>query len=241
MRIKNREFRPQPVPTLIAAILFALLMSLGFWQLDRAAEKAALHALFLARGSAPPILLDDTAPDPETVIWRRVRLKGHYDAAVIYLLDNQVHAGQAGYFVYSPFLTAGGRRVLVSRGWIPAGPDRTRAPSVPTPAGELELEGLAKPPPRTPVLSDTPPESLAAGTWRVQQVEPAAIGARHHWQLPDYEVRLDAPEGGFVRDWPAAGSGRERHLGYAFQWFALAAVLFAIWLVVNFRRRAPAA
>ncbi|HEY7841444.1 MAG TPA: SURF1 family protein [Gammaproteobacteria bacterium] len=240
MRIGNREFRPRIVPTLAAAVVFGLLMSLGFWQLDRAAQKAALHAAFLERSSAPPVLLDDTRMEADTVTWRRVRLRGRYDATAIYLLDNQVHAGQAGYLVYSPFVTDGGRRVLVSRGWIPAGTDRTRAPSVLTSAGELELEGLAKPPPITPVRGETPPEPLAAGMWRVQQIDLAAIGARHAWQLPGYEVRLDAPETGFVRDWPAPGSGRERHLGYAFQWFAMAAVLGIIWIVVNLKRAGPA-
>jgi surfeit locus 1 family protein len=243
MRAKNWEFHPKAVPTLAAAALCAVLLSLGFWQLERADQKAALHEVFLERSSAPPVDLGDSAAaatDAEGMIWRRARLHGRYDPDVIYLLDNQVHAGQAGYLVYTSFLLDGAdRRVLVSRGWIAAGPDRTHAPVVQTPSGALVLEGLAKPPPRTLVLGETPPEVLTPGALRVQQIDTQAIGAAQHWQLLPYEVRLDAPEPGFVRDWSAPGSGRERHLGYAFQWFALAAVLLGAWLLVNFRRIGP--
>jgi len=244
MREKNREFRPRAVPTLVASVLFGVLLSLGFWQLDRAAQKAALHETFLERGRAPPVDLasDAAVVDAGAMIWKRANLRGRYDPTVIYLLDNQVHAGQAGYLVYGAFVLDGAEaRVLVSRGWVPAGTDRAAPPVVVTPSDALALEGLAKPVPRTPVLRETPPEMLAPGVLRVQHIDLTATGAAQGWKLLPYEVRLEGPEAGFVRDWPAPGSGRERHLGYAFQWFALAAVLFVIWLVVNFRRAGPAA
>jgi len=239
MRIAQWEFRPRAVPTLAAAILFAVLLSLGFWQIDRARQKEALHRAFLERSSAAPVAVAGQGPvtDAADTIWRRVTLRGRYDPAVIYLLDNQVYAGRAGYFVYSPFLIDGGpRRVLVSRGWVPAGDDRGRAPAIETPAADTALEGLAKPAPLTPVLRETPPEPLAPGVFRVQQIDLPTIAGQRGWGLLQYEVRLDGEAPGFVRDWPPPGSGRERHLGYAFQWFAMAAVLLAIWIAVNLKR-----
>ena len=52
-------------------------------------------------------------------------------------------------------------------------------------------------------------------------------------------LRLDpaAPDGyarGFAPDF---GMPRERHLAYAFTWFALAATLLAIWVGTNLTRR----
>ena len=38
---------------------------------------------------------------------------------------------------------------------------------------------------------------------------------------------------GFVRDWKPSGLTPERHLGYAFQWFALALTL-AVLVLVSF-------
>lgn len=239
---KNWEFRPRPATTLAAAAALAILLALGFWQLDRAAQKEALHETFLARSRAAPVDIAGAAvPEAEAMLWRRVRVRGRYDPAVIWLLDNQVYGGRAGYFVYSPFVLDGSdARVLVSRGWVAGGSDRTAAPAVATPAEAMVLQGLAKPVPRTPVLAETPPEALAPGVLRVQQIDLAAIGAAQGWKLLPWELRLDGTGEGFVRDWPEPGSGRERHLGYAFQWFAFAAVLCVIWLVLNLKRKPSA-
>jgi cytochrome oxidase assembly protein ShyY1 len=241
MQTAQWQFRARAVPTLAALVLFAILLALGFWQLDRARQKAALHLAYLERAAAPPVDLAAAGggrDDAGEMIWRRVRAVGRYEAAPVYLLDNQVHAGRPGYLVYSPFVLDGGTaRVLVSRGWVAAAADRGLAPAVETPAGAIAIEGTAKPAPVTPVLRETPPETLAPGVLRVQRIDLAAIAAANAWTLLPYEMRLEGAEPGFVRDWPAPGSGRERHLGYAFQWFAMAAALFVIYLAVNLRRR----
>jgi surfeit locus 1 family protein len=64
-----------------------------------------------------------------------------------------------------------------------------------------------------------------------------------HAQLEDaYGRRLgarvllldpDMPDGFERRRQPTSGFGPERHLGYAVQWFALAATLVAIYVGVN--------
>jgi cytochrome oxidase assembly protein ShyY1 len=41
---------------------------------------------------------------------------------------------------------------------------------------------------------------------------------------------------GLTRDWPRPSAGAERHRGYAFQWFALAAMAFLFFVVTGFRR-----
>lgn len=232
-----RRFRPPLLPTLAAALFLVLLTSLGFWQLDRARQKQALQQHYEDRGRAPVVDLATAARrDEGEMHWRRVRLEGRYDPVRHFLLDNQVYRGRAGYLVYTPFLLAGeGVRVLVNRGWVAAGPDRSQGPGIRTPQGETELRGVAKPVPRTPVLSETPPEALGQDLVRVQAILPAQIAGRENWTLLPYEVRLETPASGFVRDWPAPGTGRERHLGYAFQWFALAALLVVIYVVLVVR------
>ena len=44
----------------------------------------------------------------------------------------------------------------------------------------------------------------------------------------------DAPYG-FVRDWTPPGSDETRHLGYAFQWFAMAVTVVIVTVVVTLR------
>jgi cytochrome oxidase assembly protein ShyY1 len=65
----------------------------------------------------------------------------------------------------------------------------------------------------------------------------AALGA----PLEPHLLRLDpAAADGYARDFaPDFGMPRERHLGYAFTWFALAAALAAIWILTNLRPREP--
>jgi cytochrome oxidase assembly protein ShyY1 len=61
----------------------------------------------------------------------------------------------------------------------------------------------------------------------------AALGR----DLAPRQVLLDSgvPDG-YVREWTVPGTTPDRHLGYAVQWFALAALAGAIWLVLGFRR-----
>jgi len=217
-----------------------LLAALGFWQLDRAAEKEALHRDFLARSAGAPLDLNAERArraDATALQFRRVSLRGQFLAAT-FLLDNQVYQGDAGYDVYTPFRLDDDAVVLVNRGWIAVGPDRGAAPPIVTPTDTLELGGLARPPVVAPlVLRDTTPELLAPGLFRVQRIEIPAIASAHRWPLLPYEIRLDpqAPAG-FARDWPLPGSGRERHQGYALQWFAMAAVVVVLYVYFNLRR-----
>ncbi|MGD2032747.1 MAG: SURF1 family protein, partial [Gammaproteobacteria bacterium] len=50
-------------------------------------------------------------------------------------------------------------------------------------------------------------------------------------------VLLDASaEDGYLRNWAPTEFGPERHYGYALQWFALAATLVIIYVVLNVKR-----
>ena len=51
-------------------------------------------------------------------------------------------------------------------------------------------------------------------------------------------VGAEERDDGLVRDWPDPGSGVEKHLGYAFQWYALAVLAAGLWArFVLFGRR----
>ena len=243
MRVGPWDFNPSVLPTLATLFVIPVLASLGAWQLQRADQKAALHRAYLERSSAAPLAgeaVTGVIMDREAALYRRLRLRGRYDAAPQYLLDNQVHGGVAGYDVFTPFMPGDESiRILVNRGWVPAGPDRTQVPAIETPADTVEMIGQALPPPAQGLaLAAAVPEAMGRGLMRVQRIQLEEIAARHGWALTPVVIRLDpGSAGGFVRDWPAPGSGRERHLGYAFQWFALAALLAVIYVAVNLKRR----
>jgi surfeit locus 1 family protein len=43
-------------------------------------------------------------------------------------------------------------------------------------------------------------------------------------------LQSDAPSDGLLRDWPAADLGLQKHYGYAFQWFALCALILGLYV-----------
>lgn len=242
MRIGAWHFNPGLWPSLALVALLPLLTKLGFWQLDRAEEKQALYTEYQDRISAEPVDLGQPTHlrgQPEEMYWRRCLLRGTYDPEVVYLLDNQVVRGQVGYQVFTRFLLEDGASVLVNRGWTAAPERRTAVPEIITAGGAMTLTGMAKPPPVTGLaLGRGKAEELADDLVRVQRIDIARITADNHWSLLPYIVRLDPPAPtGMSRVLPEPGSGKEKHLGYAFQWFALAATLLVIYVVVNTKKQ----
>lgn len=241
MFLKRYQFRPGLWPSLITLAVLPLLISLGLWQLDRAGQKAAMQTEFQARYEQPPVLLNnsESLDSIEALRWRAVNLRGRY-AAQSYLLDNQVRAGRAGYRLYTPLKLSGHKRaVLIERDWLALGANRSSVPEFATPSGEVSLSGRVVTLPSTGILlAEHRLEPLAADLYRVQRIQPAELAAHSSLSLLPYVVRLDSANHA-ADDQAAAlgGFGRERHLGYAFQWFALAVTLLLIYVFVNLKRK----
>lgn len=122
-----KRFRPGIVPTLVVALLLPLLVSLGFWQLSRGAEKSALLQTYAERRVAEPMASTELqyTTDPA---FRRVRLHGQFDAEHSLLLDNSQRNGRVGVELLQPFHDqASGLWLLVNRGWLPW-PERRTPP-----------------------------------------------------------------------------------------------------------------
>lgn len=240
---RNYEFSPGLWPSLAALIVFPLLLGLGFWQLERAEQKAEMQAAFADRYNRPAVVLNKIAApgDEQALRWRRVIVSGKY-ADKHYLLDNQVYRGDPGYRLYTPLrLSGSSAAVLIERDWVAMGRDRQHVPAINTPADEVHLQGRIVPEPATGLmLAEHNIEHLGNGRYRVQRIRPVELEPSSGLDLLPYVVRLDeARHSGDDRTAALNGFGRERHLGYAFQWFALAGTLLIIYVSVNIKRRRP--
>jgi len=230
------RFAPR-APATIAAIVAALAFSaLGNWQLGRATEKRALTAGFSRQDPAVELrALPDDAPR-----YQRVAARGNYDPEHQFLLDNMSHAGQAGVQVLTPLVLSNGSAVLVNRGWQPFGATRKVLPAVAVPDGLRTVSGRLDELPRPGIRLDAP---QAAGWPRlVQYPRMEELSAMLGRELRPRMILLDAglPDG-YVREWTVPGTTADRHLAYAVQWFAFAALAAAIWLALSFRRDGQAA
>jgi surfeit locus 1 family protein len=231
--------------TLLAVMAFGLL---GRWQWHRADEQRLQLSAFAAGSQQQTELASQSlAALPR---FATVLVRGRYDAAHQFLLDNIIRGGQAGYEVITPLLLDDGRTLLINRGWLPLRdqqrtqlPDVTLAPAnigstAELPAiqlharvDELPSTGLAagRAPPATdnvwPKLTSFPTTAeLAAALGRAIEQRQLLLAA-------------DQPEG-FRRDWqpPNPAFGPERHISYAIQWWSLGLLALVLYVVLNLKK-----
>jgi surfeit locus 1 family protein len=237
IQLGNRTFAPRLFTTLLTIALIAMLVSLGRWQLHRAAEKRVLFDSFAA-GSDVTRIID--LKTPKVPRYAQVEAEGHYDDTRQVLIDNMVNAERAGYFVITPFALQGGGWVLVNRGWVPLGKSRAERPLIPVAADARHLRGRADNLPSPGIqmgtpAPPTPPYPVVASFPTHAQV--AQLLKESSWTSAADLVLLDPKEpDGYVRAWAAPGFPPMRHVGYAVQWFGLAAALLVIYIVTNVRR-----
>jgi surfeit locus 1 family protein len=223
--------------TLFTVVMVPLMIGLGFWQLQRGDEKAALAALFEARQQQHPASIDAlwNLPD-ESLAYLRVQLSGSFLPDAYFLLDNQVRAGKVGYQVLGILqLSDQTGSVLVNRGWIAGDADREALPEVPDVAGRVEITGHVYVAPGAPYLLA---EQRLSTNWpkRIQAVEmdkiaPAMTGLAPGEVFP-FPVRIDDDQpGALAVEWQVVNSSPQKHQAYAVQWFAMAAVLFVFYLL----------
>lgn len=226
--------RTQVLATLAVFLLVPLFLFLGYWQLQRAAQKGTLQAQYDARSHETPINLDTRVPPAEELRFYRVVASGHYERAFQVLLDNRVQRGIAGYHVISPLRIQGSDvRVLVNRGWIPVGADRRRLPDIEPPEGLMKVSGVATVP-HDEAFTLGRPEPLQATRPTVwPHLEMGRYAQSVPFAVHPVVILLDANRpGGFVREWNRLNTGIAVHQGYAFQWFALAVAVIVIYVLL---------
>ncbi len=241
MRVGQFTFQPALVPSLITFLVLPILLSLGFWQLHRAHEKAALQASFQASVDAPYVPIDKVDLAVPAARYRRVIAQGHYDGGHQILLDNQFQNEQVGYQVFTPLRLAEQTQVvLIARGWVPFGASRRQLPEVTVTTAEVTVKGRLSQPSNPGLRLAEPANAVHSWPRVVQYVDYQPLSAELGYPLAPAVILLD-PEaaGGYRREWrPQSGEfGPERHQAYAVQWFSLAAALLIIYVVVNTHRR----
>lgn len=235
--------------SLAALIAFAILISLGTWQLNRLAWKEKLISTVNERLQLTP----DPAPGPEqwanvtrdSHLYRPVQLRGHYDH------DNEIHVWFAlndpkggplygpGYLILTKFTTTDGWSVIVNRGFVPEGMKDPTSRRITLQEGEQTITGLVRfDEPKTWL---SPPADKDKNVWIVRQVQemaqflglPAERTAPYWIDLTKGQGEAGLPQGG-----ETVVSFTNNHLQYLLTWYGLAGVLLAIygvWLVKRLR------
>jgi len=229
-RLKTRTGVIASLGALVVGFIFC---QLGLWQLDRADEKRAILSRHTHAMQLEP-LRQLAGGNPQELLYRQFELRGTYDQQHQFLIDNRTFAGQAGFEVVTPFYLPGGEYVLVNRGWIGHAGDRKVSISTdPGIADELTLQGLLTTPSRGFILGDS---GVGKGEdkWPLilQFVDYGTIAAKLD-KIPAIDAVIIAASGqpgSYRYNWRPVAGGVEKHLGYAFQWFAMLTALIALYL-----------
>ncbi len=226
-------------PPVAAVLLTILFVSLGFWQLDRAAEKVSMQRLFDADTGYAPLSDGMSVQD-----YQRISASGRFLDDRQFLIDNVILNGRLGYFVITPFEYASNKPLLlVNRGWVAAGPERSLPLLMPMPAADMEIRGRAGHLPRVAIRSG---DAVAASSdWPKLATYPelSDLSQSLDRELLSFILLLDPQDGdALVREWQPQGRGPAMHYGYAFQWFAMAAAVVGIlfWQFLKWRNRGRA-
>lgn len=229
------------IPAIAALAGLAVLLSLGFWQLERLSWKDALIAKVATDVTLPAILAPTPSewPDMDHLDWdyRHVSVTGRFlpGAAYYYTALGKANGPfeGPGFMVYSPFQTQDGWIVLLNRGFIPQGlSDKDRKSVIVAPADVLTLTGLLR-------RSEKP-------NWTTPDADPRSLiwFARDTSHMVDamnmsdvivapFSVDLDAeftPGSGLPQAGETIVRFKNDHLGYALTWFGLAATLTGVFL-----------
>lgn len=230
----NRFFKPQWPMTLATLFAIALFISLGVWQLQRADEKKIMLRLAheLAH-QAPQSWTEHRLPKQ----YQPIQVQGHF-MPTIFLLDNQHHDHQFGFDVLSPLLLADARVVMIDRGWVSGDLSRQTWPHITTTMKRVQLEGYAYYPSKNNWLLGSVLEKKRDDLAVIEALDTAVISQFLHKSVYPFIIRLGKQQQhGFVREWAVVAMPPARHYGYAVQWFAMAAVLFILFIVLNFKKK----
>lgn len=230
------RFPVQPrwiVLSIVIAVVSVGCAVLGFWQLDRLAERRSANLVIGSRlnREVVPIenLLEALEPrdgvhfDPADYEYLRTSASGVLIDDGRVLVRSQVVNGQAGTHAVLPFDLGEGLGVLVNLGWFPLGMDPPPAAELFVPDGRIELVGFVRADQQRPALGRREPEGHLETVARIdvariqQQVDLELVPFWIQLTRPDDPVRLPIPA-------PVPELDEGAHFSYAVQWFSFSLV-----------------
>jgi surfeit locus 1 family protein len=231
-----------------ATLVFAALIALGTWQVERKAWKEGLIALLTERLDAPPVALPLPASwphlDQARDEYRRVKFDIQYEndkEALVYAAASAFRpdvSGQ-GYWVFTPAQLSDGSVIMVNRGFVPGNLARPSARAEGQTAGSVDIVGVMRWPEARHWFS--PHDDPAHNVWYTR--DPAAIAAAKSIGAvaPFYvEQESPLPPGGFPQPGKLVVQLLNNHLQYAITWYGLALVLVVVFVAYAVKSRGEA-
>ena len=224
------------LPSILITATFVFLVSLGFWQLDRADEKRGIEAsIKLANtGSVELIVEEGSLKNKE---YYEVRLQGKYFSDKQFIYDNQIVNQVSGYYVLTPYALEGqSKTILINRGFIPWNGRRDKLADIDIGQDAREIKVLISKPIKRMELKPT--EIGIQFPILIQSIDLQDMASLASVDFSSVIGLLDpSASNGFVRKWEPYTGSIEKHIGYAVQWFLMALVLAIIGIRIAIKQR----
>lgn len=228
--------RPKPSPTIAALAVMAILLGLGFWQLDRLGQKRDLILKIAERAISEPVPAPGfSEPGDIDFEFRRATATGTFR----HDLEIPVYAigpgGAPGYRIYTPLERNSGGVILVNRGWVPTALKGRALRAEGLPPGVVTVVGILRHPGAKARF--TPENQPQTNAWFWLDLDLAA-DARGLENLTYYfiEAAADPDSPGPPRGATNVVYIANNHLGYMLTWFSLALALAVIFAIFHLRK-----
>jgi surfeit locus 1 family protein len=234
MKIEHLISRKWWKTTLLVLAAVAVMVRLGFWQLDRLAQRKAFNTRVEAQLAEPALGLSNANLDLDlyNMEYRDAFVRGEYDHERQLVLRNQDWQGRLGVHLLTPLVIEGSNQaVLVDRGWIPYEDftedrlDKYDEPRM------VEVDGTLRRSQTKPLIGGRADQVPGPGdpplkAWYWINI-PGISGQLPYELLPVY---IHSSPDAAVNELPYRSQQEPEltegsHLGYAFQWFTFAAIL----------------
>jgi cytochrome oxidase assembly protein ShyY1 len=235
----DRSRRRRATVVAIAVIVAATCVALGFWQLQRLADRRTRNAAIERERSRDPVPITAVASSGEVEPYIAVRASGSFDTEQEVLVYGRTLDGEPGHLVVTPLVLDDGDAILVIRGWVPFGDTTVPIADAAPPSGELTIIGFLVP-------DEGDGSTVPDGNGVVGRVDVEGIGSTLPYPVLPLPIQLTEQTPPQPSELPIPLPPEELsegpHLSYAIQWFSFAAIAVGGAVILLRReRRSPTA
>ncbi|MCG9542672.1 SURF1 family protein [Vibrio sp. Isolate33] len=248
----ERKFRSKGfwVAVVLTLVSVGILIKLGLWQLDRGNEKLRYEQQLSQRAtqSSRPLgivisewrdksIRTQQSLNPSTLNGFKADVELVKPSGLVFLLDNQINHGTVGYVIYmlGEVLTQDGRKqLLIDLGFVAASNDRRELPQIGNLTLPTKMSGRLYTRSVNPLSQELGLENTAPK--RIQNINIEALSQYTGQEVLPFIFQPQSLDSWpYEMLWRPTAMKSEKHFGYSFQWFVMAAVLLSLMLLIGYR------
>ncbi|NOJ12430.1 SURF1 family protein [Vibrio splendidus] len=242
------------IAVVLTVVSVGILIKLGLWQLDRGNEKLRYEQQLSERAQQSPRSLDGVISELQNSRTQaqdlseqqflnglKVDVTLETSSGLVILLDNQINQGTVGYVIYmlgevqgqgKQFLRK--HQLLIDLGFVVASRDRRELPqlgniTLPTNMSGRLYTRSVNPLSHELALENTTPK-------RIQNINITALSEYTGQEVLPFVFQPQSLESWpYELLWRPTAMKSEKHFGYSFQWFVMAAVLLLLIMLIGYR------